>query len=185
MSKFTIHNMETAPQESKEILSGAEKKLTFIPNLYAIMAESPTTLKAYTGLSDNFDESSFNATEKQIILLATSFVNSCHYCMAVHSTLAQMFKVPENIVYSLRNNKPISDAKLEALRQFTLAVVEKKGWATKEDIQKFLSSGYTKAQILEVIVGVTQKTLSNYVSHIVQTPLDAAFEQNKWESSGK
>jgi len=181
MSDFKVHTEETAPEGSKEILTGALKAYGFIPNLYGIMAEAPAALKAYSGLSNNFEQSSFNATEKQIILLATSYVNGCNYCMAVHSTIGQMFKVPQDVIDALRNNKPIADPKLEALRKFANAVVEKKGWVAQEEIEAFLSAGYSKSQLLEVIVGVTQKTLSNYINHIVKTPLDAAFAPNKWE----
>lgn len=180
MSDFKIHTTETAPEGSKEILIGAQKSLGFIPNLYGIMAEAPSALKAYKGLSDNFEKSSFTETEKQIVLLATSFVNGCNYCMAVHSTIGQMFKVPQNIIDALRNNKPIADSKLEALRKFANAVVEKRGWVSDKEVDEFISAGYSKAQVLEVIVGVAQKTLSNYINHIVKTPLDSAFEPNKW-----
>jgi len=182
MTTFKLNTLETAPEGSKELLSGAEKKLGFIPNLYGIMSESPATLKAYAGLSDNFENSSFSPTEKQIVLLTTSYINKCHYCMAVHSTVGQMFKVPEDVIQSLRNNEPINDKKLEALRQFTYAVVDKRGWVEESEINSFLEAGYSKAQALEVIVGVAQKTLSNYINHIVETPLDPAFEKNKWES---
>lgn len=181
MAEFKVHIIETAPEGSKEILAGAQKSLGFIPNLYGIMAEAPTSLKAYSGLSDAFDHSSFNATEKQIVLLATSNLNGCNYCMAVHSTVAQMHKVNQDVIDALRNNKPIADLKLEALRKFAYSVAEKRGWASDEEVDDFINAGYSKAQVLEVVVGVTQKTLSNYINHIVKTPLDAAFEPNKWE----
>lgn len=182
MKTFNIYNEETAPEGSRELLRGAKNKLGFIPNLYGIMSESPATLKAYASLSDNFENSSFSPTEKQIVLLTTSSINKCHYCMAVHSTIGQMFKVPEDVIQSLRNNKPINDSKLEALRQFAHAVTEKRGWVEDYEINAFLEAGYSNAQVLEVIVGVAQKTLSNYINHIVKTPLDNAFEKNKWES---
>lgn len=185
MSQFKIHTIETAPEDSKELLKGAEKQLGFIPNLYGIMAEAPAALKAYNGLSQNFETSSFSTTEKQIVLLATSYVNECHYCMAVHSTVGKMQKIDESIIEALRNGEPIKDEKLEALRKFTQTVVEKRGWINEENVNAFLSAGYSKAQLLEVIVGVTQKTLSNYINHIAQTPLDTAFEANKWENAVK
>lgn len=183
MNEFKIHTKESAPEGAKEILTGAENKLGFVPNLFGIMSEAPSALKAYTGLSDSFEKSSFSATEKQIVLLATSNINGCHYCMAVHSTLSQMNKIPQDIIESLRDNKPINDSKLEALRQFTIAVVEKRGWVSEEDKVAFITAGYSYSQILEVLVGVAQKTLSNYTSHIADTPLDSAFEANKWEKS--
>lgn len=181
MLEYKLHTTETAPEGSKEILKGAKARLGFIPNLYAIMAESPLILKTYNEISDKFDSSSFTATEKQVVLLSTSFENECNYCMAVHSTIGKMQKIDENIIEALRNGKPISNTKIEALRKFTQTVVNKRGWITEEDAQSFLNAGYSKSQLLEVIVGVVQKTLSNYVNHIVKTPLDAPFESNKWE----
>lgn len=181
MSKFKIHTVETAPEDSKELLKGAEKLLGFIPNLYGIMSEAPAALKAYNGLSQSFENSSLNTTEKQIVLLATSIVNECQYCVAVHSTIGQMQNIAANIIDAVRNDEPIDDPKLEALRKFTQSIVEKRGWLSDENVESFLSAGYTKAQLLDVMVGVTQKTLSNYINHVVQTPLDAAFEPNKWE----
>lgn len=181
MTEFEVHTIETSPEGSKEILSGALKAYGFIPNLYGIMAEAPAALKAYSGLSNNFEQTSLTAVEKQIVLLATSYVNGCNYCMAVHSTIGQMFKVPQDIIDALRNNTTISDFKLEALRKFANSVVDKRGWVSQEEIESFLSAGYSKSQLLEVIVGVAQKTLSNYINHIVKTPLDAAFQSNKWE----
>ncbi|WP_337872585.1 carboxymuconolactone decarboxylase family protein [Ignavibacterium sp.] len=181
MAEFKIHSIETSPEGSKEILSGAKKSLGFIPNLFGIMAEAPVALKAYTGLSDAFDNSSLNPTEKQIVLLAASYVNGCNYCMAVHTTVAQMHKVPQDLIDSLRNNKPIANAKLEALRKYALAVTEKRGWLSEDEVNEFLKAGYTKAQALEVVVGIAQKTLSNYINHVVKTPLDDAFAPNKWD----
>jgi len=181
MTKFEIHTIETAPENSKELLEGAQKQLGFIPNLYGIMAEAPAALNAYNSINQSFESSSLNSTEKQIVLLATSYVNKCHYCMAVHSTVAQMQKLDGNIIEALRTGEAIADSKLEALRNFTQSVVEKRGWVEENEVQAFLDAGYSKAQLLEVIVGITQKTLSNYINHIVQTPLDEAFQPNKWE----
>ena len=52
------------------------------------------------------------------------------------------------------------------------------------DVEAFHAAGYGRAQVLEVILGVGLKTLSNYTNHLVDTPLDAAFEKNAWEPAG-
>jgi alkylhydroperoxidase family enzyme len=49
------------------------------------------------------------------------------------------------------------------------------------DIANFLTAGYTKAQVLEVILGISFKTLSNYVNHVTETPLDDAFATQAWK----
>jgi alkylhydroperoxidase family enzyme len=96
-----------------------------------------------------------------------------------------MQKVPTDVVEAIREDRPISDSKLQALRAFTTAVVEKRGWVSDEDVSTFVAAGYSKAQILEVILGVSFKTLSNYTNHIANPPLDEAFETGAWSPSEK
>ncbi|WP_303918669.1 carboxymuconolactone decarboxylase family protein [Draconibacterium sediminis] len=183
MTQFKLHTIETAPEGSKEILEGALKQNGFIPNLYKIMAESPEVLKAYTQMNQFFTETSLSPVEKNIVWLTVSFHNSCHYCMAIHSMVAQMFKLPDEMVEALRTNQLLSDTKLETLRRFTALLVEKRGWASDEEIQKFLDAGYTQKNVLELIVGIGQKIISNYVNHITHTPLDEQTEAFKWEAN--
>ena len=180
MTKFDVHTKDTVQGDAAEMLGSIEKAYGFVPNLYGIFAESPAVLKAYMSLGKIFDESSFSATERQVIILAVSRFNECRYCMAAHSVVAGMQNIPDNVIESIRTDQPIADKKLEALRLFATAVAEKRGWVTDSDIKAFLAAGYTKAQILEVVLGVSFKTISNYVNHIADTPLDKAFETGAW-----
>ncbi|GJL73671.1 MAG: hypothetical protein NMNS01_28700 [Nitrosomonas sp.] len=181
-TKFTVHTKETVPENSIAFLQGAEKSFGFVPNLIGIMAESPALTKGYLSIAQIFDETSFSPTERQVITLTASRYNECHYCMAAHSVIAEMQRVPQDVVDAIRNDDPIADVKLEALRKFTTQVVDKRGWVSNEDIQAFINAGYTKQQILEVILGISFKTLSNYVNHITDTPVDAAFANKVWTS---
>lgn len=181
-TKFTIHTKETAPETSVALLHGTEKAFGFIPNLVGMMAESPAVAKGYLNIAQIFDETSFSPTQRQVVILTASLYNECHYCMAAHSVIAEMQKVPQDVVDAIRNDEPIADVKLEALRQFTIQVVDKRGWVSNDDIQAFIDAGYTKQQILEVILGVSFKTLSNYVNHITDTPVDTAFAKKAWTS---
>ena len=180
MTRFDIHTPENAPEGSRPILEGAQKALGFVPNLYGTFAGSPELLKAYTTIGQLFDQTSFSPTERQIVLLAVSATNGCDYCVAAHSTIADMQKVPADVVTALRDGTPIADAKLEALRTFATTLAEKRGWADESDVQAFLAAGYTQANVLEVILGVGMKTLSNYTNHVAETPLDAAFQPKAW-----
>lgn len=185
MSNFNVHTKESAAVKAAELLGNTEKAMGFIPNLLGIFAESPATLKAYLTLGQIFDESSFSSTERQVVILAASRFNECHYCIAAHSVIADLQKVPADVVEAMRNDQPISDDKLEALRTFTTAVVEKRGWVSEDDTSAFVAAGYTNAQILEVILGITFKTLSNYTNHITDTPLDDAFARQAWAPATK
>ncbi len=185
MLNFTVYTKETAPEKSVGLLEGAEKAFGFVPNLIGTMAESPAATKGYLTIGQIFDETSFSPTERQVVILAASRYNECHYCVASHSVVAEMQKVPADVIEAIRSDQTIADPKLEALRAFTTAVVDKRGWVSEDDIGAFLEAGYAKEQILEVILGVSMKTLSNYVNHIAETPLDAAFAGKVWAPEHK
>lgn len=177
---YQIHTPETAPEGAREILTGARANFGFVPNLLGMMATAPALLKAYTTLSRIFEESSFTATERQVVLLTVSYENGCEYCVAAHSVIAGMQKVPTAIIEAIRSHTPIAEPKLEALRQFTAKVVRSRGWPAQDDLRALNDVGYGPQQVLEVILGVGLKTISNYANHIAETPLDTAFAKAAW-----
>ncbi len=180
MPNFTTHTIASAPADAKPLLKGAEDAYSFVPNLYAKMAEAPALLEGYLTLSKIFDKTSFSDTERQIILMTNNLLNGCLYCMAAHTTLSQMAGVKEDVIASLRENTPIADAKLEALRQFAIVINESRGWPSETQVETFLAAGYSLQHILEVILGTSLKLLSNYTNHNTKPPLDEAFVPNIW-----
>jgi alkylhydroperoxidase family enzyme len=88
-----------------------------------------------------------------------------------------MQNVPETIVAAIRNNQSIEDSKLEALNQFTRLTVRNKGFVADEAVQDFLDAGYTKAHVMEVILGICVKTFSNLANNIIGIPLDEEFSK--------
>jgi len=137
-------------------------------------------------LSQLFSEkTSLDATEQQIIAMTNYRLNGCTYCMAAHTTLMQMVKVPEDVIASLREGTSIADPKLEALRVFAEKVNLKRGWVEESDIEALIAAGYTKQTVFEVIVGTAYKVVSNYTNHLAQTPLDKAFAENEWSGDAQ
>lgn len=180
MNPFTVHSPDTAPGKSIEPLRNAEKIFGFVPNLIGVLAESPVAAEAYLNLNEIFDTTSLSETERQVVVLTSSRYAECRYCIAAHSTVAEMQKVPSEVIDAIRNDEPIAIYKLEALRAFTIAVVDKRGQVSDQDLSAFFEAGYGKQQVLEVIVGLSMTTLGNYVNHISNTPVDDAFAGNSW-----
>ncbi|MHA1527398.1 MAG: carboxymuconolactone decarboxylase family protein [Alphaproteobacteria bacterium] len=180
MTTFPVHSSETAPDGSKPILTEVQKSMGFVPNLIRVMAEAPVAAEAYLSLMDIFERSSLSDTEQQTVLLSASFVNGCDYCMAAHTMLAKMKRVPGEIVEALRIGAPLGDPRLDALATLTRSIVETRGWPDEAATEAFFKAGFGTSEYLEVVVGVTVKTLSNYVNHAAGTPLDAAFQTAKW-----
>ncbi|MCG8418120.1 MAG: carboxymuconolactone decarboxylase family protein [Proteobacteria bacterium] len=181
MTSFLIHSSETAPARSRKTLEEVEAKYGFTPNLFGVFAGAPAAAEAYLALGNAFASSSLSPVEQQIVAIAASTVNGCTYCVAAHSTVATMVKMPAEVLSALRDGRALPDAKLEALRVFTIKAVEKRGWLSDSDLGDFFRAGYNRASVLEVIVGLALKTLSNYTNHIAKTPLDDAFAGQRWE----
>lgn len=175
----TTHTIETAPA-AKPLLEGAQKSLGFVPNLFATLADAPASLNAYLQLSELFGQSDLDATEQQIVAIAVSRENGCTYCVAAHTTIAQMGKVDETIVTALRDGTALECSKHEALRVFALDVLEQRGNVSPQSLEAFYAAGYEQKHALSVILGITMKVLSNYTNHIFNPELDAAFQPNAW-----
>jgi len=175
MSEFTTHTIDTAPVASKPLLQKTEQQLGFIPNLMAVMAESPATLESYLSLANLFDKTSFTVTERQLILLSISRYRNCCYCLAAHGSIAKMQKIPTEIVNAVYYKQALKDEKLEALRTFTHAVLEAQGWVNQKSLSAFYQSGYNQQHVLEMILAISFKTLSNFINHINDTPIDKEF----------
>jgi alkylhydroperoxidase family enzyme len=182
--EFTIYNIETAPADSKEALIQAKKTFGLIPNLEGILAEAPAALKGGMALWNLFETTSFTPIEQQVIYLTANYEHDCCYCMAAHSGLAKMIGMSDENIEALRQGQPLADQKLQALRLFTKRMIAARGWVNESEIEEFLAAGYTKQQVLEVILGIAVKIIHNYTNHIAETPLDKAFQPYLWFKPG-
>lgn len=182
MSQFQIVTKDNAAAESAALLKEVEKKFGFVPNLMGIFAEAPVALRAYLELSNLVGQTSFSPEEQQAILLAVSLENNCEYCVAAHSMVAvKMAGMAPVRMKALRENSSLGDKKLDEIVNFTREVVRAKGHVGDKTITRFFDSGFSKQQLLEILVCVSMKTLSNYTNHIAKTPVDEAFSEFKWK----
>lgn len=177
MSKFTLHTLDSAPEAAKELLEISKKSFGMVPNLHAVMATSPALLEGYQQLHEIFTNSSFNATEMTVVWQTINVFHDCHYCVPAHTAIAKNMGVDDQITESIKAGNTIKNEKLEALRQFVLAMLKQRGNVSEDAIQAFYSAGYTQQNVLDVIVGIAQKTMSNYTNHIAQTPIDEPFKK--------
>jgi len=175
MTEFIAHTFDTAPAASKPLIKKAEQKMGFIPNLLAVMAESPAVLESYLTLGSLYDKTNFSVTERQLILLSISRHRNCCYCLAAHGTIAKMQKIPDDLINAVYYKQPFNDEKLDALRTFALAVLEQQGWVKQPELNAFYQAGYNKQHVLEVVLAISFKTLSNFINHINDTPIDREF----------
>ena len=168
MTTFTAHTVENTTGDTKDLLSSIQQGYGFLPNLFSYMAEAPTTVQAYLALNDLLAKTSIPMPQLQVALLAASIENDCNFCKVAHRAIGKKMGANPASLDALNNGEFVSDAKDRAIAEFTVAVMRNKGWVPDKDVQSFLSAGYNQQQILEVILVVTIKTLSNYSNHFTQ-----------------
>jgi len=173
-----------ADPHAKRLLDQAKEKLGFVPNMYAGMANAPGVLDTYLHGYQLFrEQSGFEPPEQEVVFLTISYENGCHYCMAAHSMLAEkVSQVPQQVLEAIRAGKPLPDARLDGLARFTRRMVQSAGKPSKAEVQAFLEAGYSERHILEIILALAVKTLSNYSNHLFHTPVDEVFSSYEWSA---
>jgi uncharacterized peroxidase-related enzyme len=174
---FKLIDANECSPESKAMLASIHSKRGMTMNLERAMAASPALLTTYTQAMELFDTTSLTPLERQIVLQAISVDNECHYCVAWHTAMLMKLGLSESEVEALRAKRALSDARLEALRWFTVTVSQQRGHITDDALLSFLAQGWTTQQALEVIVGIGAKTLSNYASSLMHVAVDRAVEK--------
>lgn len=173
----TVHRLDNTSGARRALLEKAQNFFGMVPNMHGVLAESPEALEAYLKLTGLFENAALSPKERDVVYLSVALENSCDYCIPAHSFLAlQLHKTDPELVEKIRTGRDLGDAKLEALRSFTILVTRKRGQLERTEIDAFLNAGYNEQAIIEVVLGVTQKTLANYVNHLLGVPLDDHFK---------
>ena len=178
---FPAHTVETAPDEVRPALQAMQQRMGFIPSVAAKLAEAPPLLMGYRALEPFFEKTSLNPTERLVIYLVASYRHNCDFCMTAHSWAARQQGIDENTVAALREGRSLTDPKLEALRTFVIAMLEKRGAVSDGDKQAFFNAGYSHRQALEVILGLALKTMTNYTNALAHTPPNPEFGDAIWQ----
>lgn len=182
--QLPLVQFDEATETQKELLTITRKEYKMIPNMYRAMANHPVLLKSYMDAYKGFrTHSNFSSVEQEVVFLTISVENNCSYCMAAHSIIADLVsKVPPNITDAIRTGAEIPDAKLKSLQEFTSIMLNKRGNPSEEDVRLFFENGYNENHILDIILAISIKTISNYTNHIFHTEIDSAFKIREWKT---
>ncbi|MDT0555396.1 carboxymuconolactone decarboxylase family protein [Patiriisocius hiemis] len=170
MKTFNVPTREEVNETNQAIFDSLKSKLDFVPNLFAAYAYSDTALENYLNFSNA--KTSLSAKEKEVVNLAVSQVNNCEYCLAAHTAIGKMNGFTEEQTLQLRSGEATFDKKLDALAKLAKNVTENRGRASQEVLENFFNAGYTKGNLIDAIVLVGDKTISNYINNTTQIPVD-------------
>ncbi|AMD00297.1 carboxymuconolactone decarboxylase family protein [Halomonas chromatireducens] len=175
--------LENADAKARPLLEKANAKLGFVPNMYKGMAKAPGVLDTYLHGYELFrEDSGFTPPEQEVVFLTISQLNGCSYCMSAHSMLAEkMSQVPGDVLEAIREDREIPDSRLAALSEFTGVMFDTRGMPNREDVTAFLDAGFEEQHVLQIVLALAVKTLSNYSNHLNHPELDEAFAGHAWK----
>jgi AhpD family alkylhydroperoxidase len=182
MTAFPIHTIDTAPEGSRATLAHVKEALGMIPNLAAGMAESPTLVRAFFAVRDIYAQGTLSASDIQVLSLTNAYENGCEWCMAFHSAGAVRDGVPKDAIEDLRAGRAPREPRLAALSNLSRAMVRNRGKVERE-LSAFYAAGFTRAQALEVVLGVGFSVMANFSGHLVHAPLGMPFEPFAWKKA--
>jgi len=175
-----LHDETTAPEPARTTLAAVKQANGFIPNIFRAMANSPASLNGFVAIVGTNDDGTLSPAERQIVQLAASIENESRYCVAGHSTFAESIGMPEDMIAAMRNGDVLDDAKYQVLTDFTKSMVRKRGQISADERAEMHAAGYSSEQIIEVVIGVALKTVTNFMSGAFELPLDGQFQAYEW-----
>lgn len=170
MKDFTIPTREEVSENNQAIFDTLKKNLGFVPNLYAYYAKNETALDDYLALQNR--KSTLRAKEREVVNLVTSQVNGCRYCQSAHTELGKMNGFTEEQILEIRKGAASFDAKTDALAKLTKAIVEGRGKVGDDVKENFFAAGYTEANLIDVVIVVGDKIISNYIHNLTGFEID-------------
>jgi uncharacterized peroxidase-related enzyme len=184
MARLPILTTETAPEASREGVSKAEKANGFIPNLIGLLANAPVALETYQTVSGINARSGLSLAEREAVQITAAATHGCGFCVAGHTAVAyKKAGLNEDVVNALRANAKVPDAKLNAVADFTRAVIRSRGAVADTELAAFKAAGFNDANALEVVLGVSLATLCNFANNLGKPDLNPQLQPYAWNGA--
>ncbi|KAB1110042.1 carboxymuconolactone decarboxylase family protein [Micromonospora aurantiaca] len=181
MSRFTAYEPDTAPAAARPVMAGVRRSLGHLPAAVSLMAGSPELLKGFLAANAAFEATDLDPVAREVVVLTVATRNGCHLCVAMHTaTLVRHGAAPE-LIEALRTGTTLPDPRLEALRRFTVAVLDHRGAVPDADLDALLAAGWQARHALDVVLGVGTYTISTFANRLTEAPLDEPLAAYAWQ----
>ena len=170
MTTFNVPTHDTVSPANQALFDNLKKGLGMVPNLYATLAHSETALGTYLALQNA--KSSINGKAREVINLVISQVNGCEYCLAAHTVIGGMVGFSAGQIIEIRGGRASFDLKLDALARLVRNIATERGHADPALVDAFLAAGWTQGNLVDAIVVIGDKTVTNYLHGTTKVAVD-------------
>lgn len=178
MTRLTLHTEASAPEGSRAGVQRAAAANGFLPNLIGILANAPGALETYQAVGQINARSELTLAEREAVQITAARIHGCDFCVAGHTAVAvKQAQLPAAAVAALQRGDGTGDARLDAVRVFTEAVIATRGAVADAVLADFRAAGFSERQALEVVLGVSLATLCNFANSLAQSPVNPQLQQ--------
>src|SRR5437763_10381354 len=154
---FTEHSIESAPPAARRFMTATRNHLGYLPAGMARMAASPQLIDGFLKLTAIFESTALEPVAREVVVMTVATRNRCHICVAMHTSRLTALGADPALIEALRNPdhvQPLPDERMDAVRMFTLRVLDTAGDVDDQALRDFLAAGYTTQNAPEVVLGI-------------------------------
>ena len=169
---FTQHTIESAPPGARRAMAATAKHLGYLPAATARWASSPQLLDGFQRLTALFDATTLDPVAREVVIITIATRNGCHLCVAMHTARLTALRADACLIAALRGGQELADPRLDAVREFTLRVLDTAGDVGEPALRAFLGQGFTERNALEVVLGIGTYVMSTLANRLTGAPVD-------------
>lgn len=171
ISRYPVPKLEDLPEDIRERIVAVQEKSGFVPNVFVTLAHRPDEFRAFFAYHDALmlRESGLNKAEKEMIVVATSAANDCHYCVVAHGAILRIYAKNPLLADQVAVNYRKADItpRQKAMLDFAVKVAVRPGELEEPDYAALREQGFGEEDIWDIGAIAAFFALSNRMAHLL------------------
>jgi 4-carboxymuconolactone decarboxylase len=179
VSRFPVPALEDMPEDIRERIVAVQEKAGFVPNVFLTLANRPDEFRAFFAYHDALMEKPGNLSkaEREMIVVATSAVNQCQYCVIVHGAILRIRAKNPLIADQVATNYRKADIseRQKAMLDFGMKVSQSAQLVGEADFAALQAHGFTDDDIWDIAGIAAFFGMSNRIANVTSMRPNAEF----------
>ncbi|MEX3812738.1 peroxidase-related enzyme [Paraburkholderia sp. BR13439] len=171
ISRYPVPEPSEWPEDISARILEVQDKAGFVPNVFLTLAHRPDEFRAFFAYHDALmlKEGGLTKGEREMIVVATSAVNDCLYCVVAHGAIVRIYEKAPLLADQLAVNHRKADIteRQKAMLDFALKVCRASGTVDEEDFQTLRGHGFTDEDIWDIAAITAFFGLSNRMANVI------------------
>ena len=150
-SQLPLQELKDLPQDIYERITEVQEKSGFVPNVYLVLAQRPDEFRAFFAYHDALmdKEDGLTKGEREMIVVTTSGLNNCTYCVVAHGAILRIREKNPIIADQLATNYHNADitSKQKVMLDFAVKVSLNSNEIDNSDFEKMRTHGFSDNEI--------------------------------------